>query len=197
MIHRRKTIRRYNIPGQAHFLTFSCHQRLPLLVGENTLGWIVDAIARAKDKYRFALWAYVIMPDHAHLLVFPLHSGCDISAFLKAVKQSVARKARIEWANIDSELLNKLAVKRAGKPAFRFWQAGPGYDRNIRTDDELVEKVNYIHNNPVTRGLADNPQDWEWSSARWFQGIREVPLDIDDATFPAFARTNKFVRGTQ
>ena len=193
----RKRVRHYNDPGHAHFLTFSCYKNLPLLTRERPLRWFIDAIIQAGEKYRFAVWAYVIMPEHAHLLVFPQDPDYDISTFLKSVKQSTSRKARIFLKDNDAGWLGKLSVAQGKKSVFRFWLAGPGYDRNVRSEEELFEKINYIHNNPVRRGLVNSPLDWEWSSARWYEGERDVPLPIDDSTLPPFTRTNEFVRGTR
>jgi len=176
---KRKAIRHFNDPGHTHFLTFSCFQQLPLLSRERTRHWFVQATGNAKEKYRFALLAYVIMPDHAHLLVCPLLPVYDIALFLKAIKQSVARKAKHFLRENNQNWLEKLTVRRGNREVFRFWQTGPGYDRNIHTENELFEKIAYIHNNPVTRGLVTAVEEWKWSSAGWYNGNRNVVLSID------------------
>ncbi len=154
MEQKRKTIRHYNIPGQAHFLTFSCYNKLPLLNNEQAIRWLIDAIKDAKRKHKYALWAYVIMPEHTHLIVYPLTQMYSIALFLKALKQSVARKAKHFMQNNNPDWLCKLTVKRGSREVFRFWQTGPGYDRNINSESGLYEKIHYIHNNPVKRGLV-------------------------------------------
>ncbi len=193
----RKTVRHYNSPGQAHFLTFSCHGNIPLLNRNRTANWFIEAIIRAKARYDFALWAYVIMPDHVHLVVFSLSCSSDIPGFLKSIKQSTSRKAKIYLKENNVDWLNKLTVRRGNKTVFRFWQSGPGYDRNITSDEELFEKIEYIHNNPVKRGLVSTATEWKWSSACWYRGDKEVLLPVDDIGLPAFPRTNKFVHATQ
>ena len=180
---RRKTIQHYNIPGHAHFLTFSCYQQLPLLNRDRSRYWLITAIIETKKKYKYSLWAYVIMPEHVHLLVYPLVQIYNISLFLKAIKMSVARKAKHYLQENKHEWLDKLTVKRGSRKVFRFWQSGPGYDRNIKTEEELFEKFNYIHNNPVKRGLVLAPEEWAWSSASWYKGKRDVMLKIDDSFF--------------
>ena len=55
-----------------------------------------------------------------------------------------------------------------GKPIF--WQRGGGHDRNLRSDDDMREKIAYIHMNPVRRGLVEKPTDWDWSSACDYEG---------------------------
>ena len=91
----RKLLRRFNLPGHAHELTFSCYRRIPLLSKDRSRQWFLEAVDAARRKHNFALWSYVVMPEHAHVLVFPKSDQYDISEFLKSVKQSVARRATI------------------------------------------------------------------------------------------------------
>jgi hypothetical protein len=79
----RKTCRRFNDVGHAHFLTFSCYHRQPFLSRDRSRQWMLDAIARAREQYDFHLWAYVIMPEHVHLLIWPARREYSISAILK------------------------------------------------------------------------------------------------------------------
>ncbi len=78
----RKTCKRYNLPGHAHFLTFSCFGRRPFLSRDRSRGWMIDAIALARERHGFDLWAWVIMPEHVHLLIFPRRETYEISAIL-------------------------------------------------------------------------------------------------------------------
>ncbi|MGO9146978.1 MAG: hypothetical protein ACLQDF_11475 [Desulfomonilia bacterium] len=65
--------------------------------------------------------------------------------------------------------LNRLCIKRKdGRREFRFWQAGGGYDRNIENPKTLIQMIDYIHQNPVRRGLVEQAADWKWSSASWY-----------------------------
>src|SRR5210317_1644510 len=89
----RKTRERFNIPGHARELTFSCHGRMPLLTSDRSKQWLADALARARVGLGFELWAYVIMPEHVHLLLLPRAHGADIASILKGIKQPVARTA--------------------------------------------------------------------------------------------------------
>jgi putative transposase len=71
-----------------------------------------------------------------------------------------------------------------GLVRYRFWQRGGGYDRNIWSLGEVLEKVRYIHENPLRRGLVDRPEQWPWSSWRaWECGVDE-PLPIDRHSLP-------------
>ena len=76
--------------------------------------------------------------------------------------------------------LEKLTVVRHdGACERRFWQAGGGYDRNVVEVTTALKIIEYIHRNPVRRGLVERPEDWPWSSARWYAGQRPVPLEMD------------------
>jgi putative transposase len=190
---RRKTIRHFNDPGHAHFLTFSCYRKLPLLSRDRTRQWLMEAIGAARVKHGFALLGYVIMPEHAHLVVRFLLPLYDIATLLKSIKQPVARKAKRFLEEQHPDWLTKLTVMRGPRAVFRFWQSGPGYDRNIRDQIDLSVKIAYMHNNPVRRGLVTAPEGWEWSSAGWYIGKRDGPVKIDNEWV---ARTNKFVHAT-
>lgn len=175
-----KKIRHYNYPGHAHFLTFSCYKNYPLLNRDRTRCWFIEAMKNVKTKYKYKLLAYVIMPEHVHLIVLPLMPDYNISDFLKALKQSVSRKAKFFLQENDIDWLKKLTINTGKKQVFRFWQSGPGYDRNIYCETEFLEKINYIHNNPVNRGLVDVPIYWKWSSAMWYEGKQDCIIKIDD-----------------
>jgi putative transposase len=140
----------------------------------------MEALGAARVKHRFALLAYVIMPEHAHLVVRPLLPVYDIAMILKSIKQPVARKAKRFLEEHNPEWLKKLTVMRGSRAVFRFWQTGPGYDRNVRDQGELSEKITYMHNNPVRRGLVATPESWEWSSAGWYTGKHDGGVKMDD-----------------
>jgi len=68
---------------------FSCFRRQPFLSKDRSRMWFVEALNRARETHRFHIWAYVIMPEHAHLLVWPTELVYDISDVLNSIKQSV------------------------------------------------------------------------------------------------------------
>ena len=78
----RKRCRRYDDPGHAHALTFSCHRRLPLLSRDRTRKSLVESIDEARVREQFDLWAYVIMPEHVHALIRPREPGYEVSRIL-------------------------------------------------------------------------------------------------------------------
>jgi len=172
-------------PGHAHYLTFSCFHNQPFLASERACGWLIDAIQTARVKHPFDLWAWVFMPDHVHMLIRP-HDGVYIRHVLSAIKTPVGKRAA-GWARREAPklLAVMLDVQPNGRRTARLWQRGGGYDRNIWSPAELREKIRYIHDNPVRRGLAETGEDWRWSSWRAWQAGVDDPVPIDRDTLPA------------
>jgi putative transposase len=185
----RKLCRRWDIPWEAHYLTFSCFYRRPLLAGERSCRWFLDSLQRAREKHPFDLWGWVIMPEHVHLLLWP-HEGVRISPLLASLKLPVAKRAIAYLEENDPSYLDRLLdVQPNGARAHRFWQRGGGYDRNIRTAQKAYEKLKYIHLNPIRRKLVTRVEDWPWSSARaWLSG-KDEPIPIDRESMPVYIKT--------
>lgn len=166
-----------DLPGHAHELTFSCLRKQPFLLQQKWCAILADAIMAARDKRGFSLWAYVFMPDHVHLLIRPSEPGYSTAAILQTIKQSSSRKILRECRarNVD---LSRFATGQKDRP-FRFWQKGPGYDRNIASSKALKNAIQYIHANPIRKGLVSLPEEWIWSSAAEWQGDRTSRLTVD------------------
>ena len=176
----RKRVRSYNIPGHAHELTFSCFRRLPLLSGDRTRRWFVDALEDARRDLDLALWAYVIMPEHVHVLCWPRQTAYEVRLIRTAFKVPVQRKALKFLRQRAPAFLEQLQdCQPNGQVHYRFWQRGGGYDRNVMGPTTLVQMIEYIHNNPVRRGLVPKATDWIWSSARFYAGATRVPIRMD------------------
>ena len=178
-----KTRRRYDHTSHARALTFSCYRSQPLLLTPQACDYLSGALIAATQKYEFHLWAYVFMPEHLHLLVMPLSEDSSVSAFMKSVKQSVSRRFLRYCREKELALLQKLETGRQKEP-YHFWQPGGGYDRNIEQKKTLQQVVNYIHRNPVRRGLVENPEDWQWSSYKDWMGIGKGPVPLHKDSFP-------------
>ncbi|TWT63324.1 REP-associated tyrosine transposase [Rubinisphaera italica] len=182
-IHR-KECHRYDIPGDAHFLTFSCFQRKPFLNRDRSRIWMLESLQVAQERDLFDLWAYVIMPEHVHLVLCP-RRDIVISKILKTIKQSVSRKAIIWTQSHAPEFLRKMEDRQPdGKISHRFWQRGGGYDRNLRSVRDIHEKIHYVHNNPVRRNLCSRPEDWDWSSFNIWRNETRQPTIIHKQSLP-------------
>lgn len=176
----RKTRRAINEPGHAHFVTFSCFRRWPLLNRDRSRQWMIDAFADTRRKQNLLIWAYVIMPEHVHALLLPQSDDYEMRRVLASLKVSVSKRARDFLRETRNAVwLRKLTVTHGHRTVFRFWQAGGGYDENLWNERPIREVIDYIHANPVRRGLVERPTDWYWSSARYHAGLDTGPLQVD------------------
>ena len=145
---------RYQQCGCFHFITFSCYQRRAYLGTALARDLFERSLESMRRRYKFVVAGYVVMPEHVHLLVGePLQ--VLLSKAMQALKLSVSVQSR-------------------ERP---FWQARY-YDFNVHSEDKRVEKLRYIHRNPVKRGLVEKPEDWAWSSFRHYStgavGVVEI-----------------------
>ncbi len=138
-------LKRYHHSGQFHFLTFSCYRRRPLLDTAAAKHTVEQILEETRAHQGLLIIAYVLMPEHVHLLTDEPEQG-TVATFLQILKQR------------STQILKPPADKQ-------FWQRRY-FDRNVRTHEETIEKIGYIHRNPVKRGLVTTPEDYAWSSAR-------------------------------
>ncbi len=146
---------RYRETGEFHFLTFSCYRRRPCLSTVPAMELFEDALERVRLRYLFVVAGYVVMPEHVHLLVNEPHRAL-LSKAIQALKLSVSMRSR-------------------ERP---FWQAH-SYDFNISSHAKFVEKLRYIHRNPVQRGLVTKAEDWKWSSFRHYETGMRGSVEIE------------------
>jgi putative transposase len=176
----RKKVRHFDLPNHAHELTFSTYRRLPLMLGSGVPEIVLASIGRVGKRGLAGILAFVLMPEHLHVLLVPtVRDGVatPISSILSAIKRPSSLRIKRQLAASESALLNDLTVReRPGKTAFRFWQEGGGYDRNLTSGDAVRASIEYIHMNPVRRGLCERPSDWAWSSWRqWHDPATDLP----------------------
>jgi putative transposase len=171
----RKRMKRREIDGDIRFITFSCQRRLPLLSNPAIADLFADRLAWTRRNHKFKLYAWVLMPEHVHLLVLPAR-GSTLEAALRSLKLSFSTRVLARWKQVAPGMLKKIDDGQ-GNP--RFWQAGGGFDRNVRHMTEFMREVRYIHRNPVERGLVLTPELWRWSSVRWWMGHRDAEIDCD------------------
>jgi putative transposase len=173
-----KTCKRYNTPWDAHELTFSCYGRKAFLGRDRAREYLVEAVNKARHRHPFHVWAYVIMPEHVHLLVWPTAKSYDVSAILYAIKYPVGRRALDYLRKNNPAGLRHLATGQKHVP-YRFWLDGGGFDRNVRADRAVRNMADYMHANPVRRELAKQAEDWLWSSYKDWEELGTGPIPID------------------
>ena len=166
---------KYNIG--AHFLTAKTFQNTPFFLDPACARIFCEELETARQTHGFHVLAFVVMPDHVHLLLWwevDKLPDLTISKVAWAVKGRSAKRIvaclKNETAFASLKGLLRLAHRSLDRPHYRnwqykIWQQGAGYDFNVCSTEKLREKVAYIHANPVRAGLASCSEDYLWSSA--------------------------------
>ena len=171
-------MKRYETEYGTRFLTFSCNQRLPLLGNPAIRDRFAQELEQTRREIGFRLHAWVLMPEHVHLLLRPRLPEYPGGRILSRLKRPFAIAVIKRWRQLNAPVLSRITDSDG---LVRFWLKGGGHDRNIRDEQEYAEKLGYIHRNPVKRGLVRENTDWAWSSARWSRGMREGSLvEVED-----------------
>jgi putative transposase len=185
-------LRRHDEFGHIHFLTISCHRRLQFFRYDGVKLAFVEALRGVRAKHAIRWLGYVIMPEHVHALVLPQARGSDritpISVVLHDLKQQAAHAGkealRAVWrrqSSLGTAALDNWATGAGPKP---FWKPR-GYDFNVTHEDKVIEKLDYMHRNPITRGLVQRPEQWRWSSYRFHELGDDSLIEMDwDGSWP-------------
>lgn len=172
-------LHRYYGTQDLHFITGSCYHRQPKLGTPERRDLLVRILEETRRKYRFVVDGYVVMPEHFHLLITEPELG-DPGVVMKVVKERFARHINKDLSGAHEPVWQK-----------RF------YDFNVWTARKRVEKIHYMHLNPVSRGLVERPDQWIWSSFRAYHDgetepvrvrFQEWPLEIRRCSVQAFGR---------
>lgn len=166
----RNPLRRFYGRGHLHFVTFSCYRRRPLLGTFKARDLFLKILDEVRSRHKFRIVGYVVMPEHVHLLVSEPGSG-NPSKVLQALKQKVSSALQKEpKKQIPGQLMLEFRESEAEEDAF--WQRR-FYDFNVWNPQKVKEKLDYMHANPVERGLVEHPKDWPWSS--WSHYAKQEP----------------------
>ncbi len=171
-------LKHFDSDGQARYITFCTHHQLPMLTDAKINQIIISSIKSNRIKYNFKLLAYVIMPEHVHLIIVPDFKS-KVGTIIGEIKRESSKAIHIYLKSKNSKLLDNLNVIRNRLPRFAFWQKRC-YDYNCREVKDVWQKVNYCHNNPVKRGLVSDPVRYQWSSAKYYDGQSDKVLEIDE-----------------
>jgi len=171
-------VRRYG-DGDLHFITFSCYRRLELLGTARARNVFVRALGEVRKKYRIQLVGYVVMPEHVHFLIGESKLGMP-STVVHSLKLRVSKRMR-RRVREKSSGQQMLPFRREEMELPQFWQKR-FYDFNVYSAAKQREKLEYMHRNPVTRGLVDDPKDWVWSSYSSYSGRGSALVEIDFVT---------------
>ena len=174
-----RTRYRVNEQDQAHFVTSTVVAWLPLFTMAARCDILVDSLAYCRSKKALRIYAWVILDNHFHAIL----AAPDLTRVMADLKRHTARRLLEQLESEQADwLLNQLRYYRAEhktESEHQLWQEG-FHPQAIPSDEIMRQKLEYLHNNPVKRGLVASPEHWRYSSAHeWLSGAIPV-LRCDD-----------------
>ncbi len=163
--------------GLPHFITFSVYHRRALLSSPAAKQIVISQLGKLVASGKIKVAGFVIMPDHVHAVLWS-EDDSNLPAVLRVWKSTSAHWLRKHYENANPEVIKHLKTKRSGREVVCFWQRRY-YDHNPRSHDKIREKIDYMHYSPVKKGLCERPEDYLWSSARWYLLGKNVGVKID------------------
>jgi putative transposase len=145
---------RFHQTGDLHFITFSCVRHRNILGSAEARDTFQRILEETRAKHTFHILGYVIMPNHVHLLVTEPET-IQLSKVVQVLKQRFSRTRTEEYV---------------WEPRY--------YDFNVYSERKRIEKLRYIHRNPVARHLVAEPAHYPWSSFRAYASTGPHPVTI-------------------
>ncbi len=171
---------RYRVhdPNAAHFITSTIVEWIPVFAASARCDLLVEALQYSQQHKGLQVFGWIIMPNHFHAIVL----APDLSGVIADVKKFTARRILEQLAETKCDwLLNQFAYYKAAHKSstHQVWQEG-FHPQAITGDEMMLQKLEYLHNNPVRAGFVASPEHWRYSSAHeWMPGAFPV-LRCDD-----------------
>jgi putative transposase len=176
--------RRYFHPGQLQFITTSTYRRTPIFSSDRFRRDFVQVLNQLRHEMQFLLVGWLLMPEHFHLLIKP-EPADTTSLILQRLKDRTARRILAALRkHPENSWCRKMLARFRLPPSVhdeshcRVWQRR-FYPFNVYSERKRLEKLDYMHHNPVKRGLVSSPDQWPWSSWRFYYVDDASILEMD------------------
>jgi len=163
----------YDDDGDSHFITFSCNGRRKLLNQDRCKRIVISKLESTRGAYDGLCFGFVIMPEHVHVLIRFREKG-QLSLF----KQEWKRQSSVALVEHFTKTNNPVLQYVTDSDGHHQMWIPKQHDFNVWSRKKAVEKLEYMHRNPVERGLCEQPEDWPFSSARWYALLRSVGVTL-------------------
>jgi REP element-mobilizing transposase RayT len=164
---------RYKIyePTHPHFMTCTILHWIPIFTRTQTTDIIFGSLKYLQENDNFILYAYVILENHLHLIASSDDIGKSMSKFKSFTAKKILKYLHKENAKTILEQLAFYKKAHKKETSYQLWQEGIA-PKLIQGDKMMIDRINYIHNNPIKRGYIDEASHWRYSSARDYEGIK-------------------------
>jgi putative transposase len=180
----------FTSPANRIFVTFSCYHRQPNFNSPEVCDLFLRCLEQMRRRFAMCVYGYVVMPEHIHLLVSEPGRSTVPQVRAPCLGANLGSLAdAIHYLKLSFSKQLHCGTGSRGS----FWQKRY-YDRNVRDEREFVEKLRYLHRNPVKRGLVKQAADWKWSSFR-HDALREFGMVEIESQWTARDRETKVEGG--
>ena len=164
--------RRAKTPGATYFFTVVTHNRRKFLCIPENIRLLRQAFREVMTDHPFKIEAIVVLPDHLHVLWRLPVDDADYSTRWRLIKSYFSRHCNPTYQGQVSPSRQRKHEKAVWQR--RFWE------HQIRDEDDYIQHVEYIHYNPVKKGLVQYPEHWYYSSANTVLNGIEGPLKLNE-----------------
>ena len=162
-----------------HYLTSVANNRLPVFQTDRLKNLVCEALNEARTSANFLIFAYVIMPNHLHALIGSQRKPSEVLRYVNGISGHRVINF-LKEKGFESSLQKLKREDGVRQHKYSLWDHHPNL-KLITTENGLMEKANYIHQNPVRAGLVERAEDYHWSSIRCWQrkALEDEPLLVD------------------
>jgi putative transposase len=151
-----------------YYLTSVANSRLPVFQTVRLKNLVCDALSEARTSAHFLIFAYVIMPNHIHALIGSQKKPSVVLRYVNGISGHRVINF-LKEKGFESSLQKLKREDGVRQHKYSLWDHHPNL-KLITTENGLMEKANYIHQNPVRAGLVERGEDYRWSSIRcWLE----------------------------
>jgi REP element-mobilizing transposase RayT len=182
-------MRRYRIFGKGttpHFITWTITGWLPIFLSDSYCSVITNSLEYCRREKGLLVNGYVIMPTHVHAIVSS-SDGSNLSDILRDARKFTAKEIVRHLKNDGNKLFDwffRDSAKKDGRPegSYKVWEGG-FHPEALESEKFVVQKLEYIHQNPVRKGLVEKQEYWKYSSAGFYINNIQGPMDFDAFEF--------------
>ena len=166
---------RYKIieKNKPHFLTCTTVNWLPLFTNPEIVSILFESLKFMQNNERMEIYAYILMENHIHLIASSKELSKEIGIFKSYTARKIIHYLKERNAKDILKLLNFYKLKHKSDRDYQLWQEGSN-PKQILNEKMMIQKIEYIHFNPVKRGYVDDPVHWRYSSARNYEGLESM-----------------------
>jgi len=156
-------------PSLPHFLTCTIINWIPVFTRQDTFQIILNSFTYLQNEHHVKLYGYVILDNHIHWIAQANNLQKEINRFKSYTAKMIVQYFK---ENKITRILDQFAFykkKHKIDRNYQVWEEG-SHPQLLQNNEMVIQKLEYIHNNPVNRGYVDKPTDWSYSSARNYAG---------------------------